>query len=344
MASLIHFILSSVKIDFLIINIIIKSFNTTPVSLAYPSGLVSENKIISKVLTASPFGASIIFEIDDLSNLKNLRLNLGDSSNTLFIEGFYTSKKHLSHSKYLYAWNGIDSISKIFHLSSSTHIEDQTSSYIQIETTAGSNFIDLDPIFLRSLLSTTSSKSFNKEFWLLSYVFPVLILLSINFNKLDFKPKAQIGSNKTAHSVFPLSIIFFCLLFVFFVNSIFIIIPDLNNSENRKLNSMPHLNLKNMYKYPEQITDYTKDHFAFRNYLFFMQSYLHAKIFNTSILPNVSLLTSSGWFFFNDLGIQHDYRKITQIDTTKDSYILSNFIQRKKWLEKMNCKFCVFTP
>ena len=83
-------------------------------------------------MTASPFGTSIIFEIDDLSNLKNLRLNLGDSSNTFFIEGFYISKKHLSHSKYLYAWNGIDSIPKIFHPSSSTHIEDQTSSYIQI--------------------------------------------------------------------------------------------------------------------------------------------------------------------------------------------------------------------
>lgn len=140
------------------------------------------------------------------------------------------------------------------------------------------------------------------------------------------------------------SLAFLGILTLFFLNSLFTWIPDKVAHENRKLTDLSALKGKPIVAYPEIISEYTNDHFAFRNILFTAHSVLKSKLFQASSLPEQVIVGKKGWFFKNDTFAVLDARKMNRFDTLYLEGMRTNLLQRIQWLRQRGIKYYVTVP
>lgn len=140
------------------------------------------------------------------------------------------------------------------------------------------------------------------------------------------------------------SVLFLVILFFFFLNNLFRWIPDKKAHENRKMAELEDLNGQSLIEYPGILTDYTNDHFSFRNIFFTAHSVLKAKFFQASSLPNQVIVGKKGWFFKNDTFAVLDSRKLNRFDSSYLDGMKNTLKQRIQYLEGKGIKYYVIVP
>jgi alginate O-acetyltransferase complex protein AlgJ len=341
LAGIVYAGLRQIKADVLTFTVSLKCFNSIPIGFEYESKDAKEIKTPRQFLKASSGSMQMQFELEDFEDFKHPRIYLGDTVNTIYIEGFSISKRHLSKIEYLYYWNGIESIEKIIQGLNNCKIGDETSMYIQIETNNAPNYFEINmKPFEDKLIKYKSIYSIFK-YVVFSIGFSLFIWLSYWVRSTSPKIMKNRWNRFRMDSI---TIQFIFILFIIFINSLYPFIPDLNNFENRNLYSKPTLSRDNIFQYPDLLTRYIQDHFAFRSYLVYINSFIHMKLFNVSTVPDLVVDGKQDWLYINANGSMMDYRRMTKIDTAMSAKIVLNFTQRMEWLNKMNCKFYIFSP
>lgn len=134
------------------------------------------------------------------------------------------------------------------------------------------------------------------------------------------------------------------VLGIIVLNTILTIIPDKESHENRNLASLPALSYQNVFDYPEFLTQYTKDHFAFRNRLFSFHSLIRAHFLKGSSLPEEVIVGKDHWFFKQDpLAIQ-DMRRLSYLPETSLQQMVAMLRERITWLQQQGIRYYILVP
>lgn len=134
------------------------------------------------------------------------------------------------------------------------------------------------------------------------------------------------------------------VLGIIVLNNIVTIIPDKESHENRNLASLPALTNQNVFDYPELLTQYTNDHFAFRNRLFSFHSLIRARYLKASSLPEEVIVGKDQWFFKQDpLAIQ-DMRRLSYLPETSLQQMVAMLRERITWLQQQGIRYYIMVP
>lgn len=140
------------------------------------------------------------------------------------------------------------------------------------------------------------------------------------------------------------SVLFLVILFFFFFNNLVRWIPDKEAHENRKMVELQDLRGQSFIEYPGILTEYSNDHFSFRNILFTAHSVLKAKLFQASSLPDQVIVGKKGWFFKNDTFAVLDSRKLNRFDSQYLDGMKNTLKQRIQYLQSKGIKYYVIVP
>jgi hypothetical protein len=340
-----YYFLVKIKIESITVNVSMKCVNTTPLALEYhtknDAGKDTFESSVNTII-ASQFFTNVSFDIYDFSEIKDLKLHLGDTINTFFIENVTIFKTHFTKKDTLYTWVGADNLSNLTIDSTSAIIADQTPRYLQLEIGEGHKFLNLNTRkYIEIFRSCNNSKKHLLARAIVSFCFAIFIAISIYYRPKSSNKSSTFEYKKTN----KLFLSFMAIIFLVFLNTIFRIIPDFSNTENRKLSLFPDLSTNNIFTFPDKLSNFLQEHFAFRNLFFFSNSYLHAKIFNISAMPQNVIMGKDGWMFYNDNSSISDFRRTSMIDTNMSKVFEAVFIKRMLWLQqKYSCKFYIFVP
>ncbi len=335
-------LLNSINPNSLFVTISIKCFQNTSLALEYKSKKDASIKRVEKMLVPAQICLPVTFELKDFDDSQFLHLYLGDSVRTVFIESFLFSVKLFSQTKYIYYWNpGQESatmISDVQHC----YIANKNTQSMQIETSNEINMLDLN---IKSLAGTkdyiNSASLVSYKIWIACFALAMYLLLIF----ISPSSSGKLNIDIRIHAAHPLIILFWGILCFCMINSVFRWIPDLNTKENRALSAVPAYSFQSTYQYPDLISKYTDDHFPFRNYLFYLNSFLRLKYFNEAVLPDKVIVGKNDFFFYNDEISINNFRHLSAIDTASDNQVISNFSLVQEWLEKRECKyFILFAP
>ena len=92
---------------------------------------------------------------------------------------------------------------------------------------------------------------------------------------------------------------FFILIWLPFFKMNYNPVNQINNTENRKLSSLPQFNLKDPINYIREYEEYFNDNFGFRINLVSWNNYISVKLINESPVPDVTL-GLDGWLFLTE--------------------------------------------
>jgi alginate O-acetyltransferase complex protein AlgJ len=140
------------------------------------------------------------------------------------------------------------------------------------------------------------------------------------------------------------AVFFFLLLAFILLNSLFRFIPDRQTAENRTMAELEQPDAYNVFRYPEILTTYTNDHFAFRNWLFFAHSLIRAKALQTASLPNRIIIGDKGWFFEVDDFAMKDYRRLNRFTDRELADFVRIMKERTEWLQARGIRYYVMVP
>ena len=133
----------------------------------------------------------------------------------------------------------------------------------------------------------------------------------------------------------------FVLILVFPAIQIFLpIVPQMENTENRKLADKPVLNPDYLDPYPAEYEKYYNDHFSLRNQLVKLKSNLIANALQKSPMPDKVIFGKDGWLFLVDKELQ-EYRGTNLMKQNDIDKIADEMVRRKEYLEKTNSKLYV---
>ena len=330
--------------DFVQVNISTKSLNNTENQLIYSNSDLKDKsniKIERNTIMASQFYKNYSYYVNDFEHVKEMVFYLGDTANTIFVDKITFVHFVNSTKDTLYQWSPMDSISNLFIVFNNAILASHTSRYIEIQSTkeGARTHLNFEEVLKRHTVKNNyilQSKLLLASFLITFFIILTIVKAPAGVAKMRF----DVSWSSTSFLVYAFAIV----IFIFFLNSIVRLIPDMPNRENRTLSQLPKLNPKTFFVYPEQFNTYTDEHYAFRNRLFFVNSILHAKLLRESSLADKVILGKKYWFFHNEENSINDFRRLTKIDTAEINNVIRIMNSRIQWLKNRNIKYYIITP
>lgn len=137
-----------------------------------------------------------------------------------------------------------------------------------------------------------------------------------------------------------LIVVFICLISFPFINNQFLLIKDLPSTENRKMADKPVVNINHLDAYPGNFNKYFNDNFSLRFQMIHAYNSFTLALFKKSPMPDYLIIGKDNWLFLtgNELDA---YRSKTRLTEKELNDYTTEFEYRKKYLEKVGCKFYV---
>lgn len=323
------------------VRVAVRSLNNAHYSLSYSAPRVTtQQDTKTQTLIASQFFTQHIFRFDDVKPTKVLKLFLDDSTDFYFIKNIHIEARAGFYNKVIGDWNG-QAILKL--LSDQKLLESSNTEFIVLNNQKKNGFVLIDgPISTAIRKAITESTPLHYWHLLASLVCGIFISLLFSgiFNKGERRLPTTVSPGRLSLS----SLAFFGIILLFLINSIWGVIPDKKSHENRRLAPLEPLTTKTIFHYPDILSDYTNDHFAFRNILFTIHSALRAKLFQSSTLPDRVIIGKRGWFFETDSFAINDFRRLNRFTEQELSGMLHNLQERIQWLEARGIRYYIMIP
>ncbi|MEO0311223.1 MAG: hypothetical protein RIQ89_880 [Bacteroidota bacterium] len=131
----------------------------------------------------------------------------------------------------------------------------------------------------------------------------------------------------------------FLLLILFpLLNDTFHLIKDFENTENRKVASLPAFNIELLDPYPIEFNNFYTDNFTIRHRLIKYYNHLNLKYYKKSPLPNQVLIGKNSWLYLvgNEVNCFRGKQPFTEAELKT---LKSEFEYRQQYLATLNCKF-----
>jgi hypothetical protein len=335
-----YVVLGFIMIWNLDVRIHLKSLTHAHFSISYTEqDPTSADSVNVEPLVASQFFSEHVFQFKDIASNKRLRILFDDTTDTYFIHqlqltvrcGFFTRQldtlKGRSLLPYIQESELIAGVSDHFivvnnrHRNTFLHFNQQL--HRQIDAVIQSNrWLQLWRVFASLILSITCILLFrslipNRE----------RKPISLYIRQLDTLSAGIIG-----------------ILFFIFLNGLLRFIPDKQSTENRNLAAWVPLRIHQFFSWPDQLSNYVNDHFAFRNYLFFAHSVLKAKLFKTASLPDRIIYGKRDWFFEVDDFAMNDYRMLNRFTEKELTQLTTVVDERVRWLKSRGISYYIMVP
>jgi hypothetical protein len=133
----------------------------------------------------------------------------------------------------------------------------------------------------------------------------------------------------------------FVLLVIFpAMQSIYPVVPEVENTENRKLADEPVFDINRLDPFPAQYEKYFNDHFSLRNQFIKLKSKLIINALQKSPMPDKVIFGKDGWMFLvkNELAEYRGTNIMKQVDIEK---VVKEFLRREAYLNKRNTKLYI---
>lgn len=325
-----------------------KSFENIDLALMFTnkgSDDYSEKNTQSTKQYRSQFFSRAVFQISDINQLKNLRLDFGDANNNnIFIRQILIiNNKNIRESDTLVNINGGKDLELLIQKTENVQINSVTANAISFNTLSTDAFIVFNNKLFEQL-SSYDKKSSNSLNNILSSIFSILtyafffcsLLLFIHYYTYPYWVSA-----KTFFEQYFLIITFSAVLLFMLINFLFGFVNDLENKEKRKVSAQPVLSKTKMRDYPQTFDRFFEMSFPLRNWLFHWNAQFKYGLFNTSPIPNDVLVGKDSYLFENESVVISDYTHTTKLDTAVADIIQPIFLQRRNWLANKGIQFYV---
>ncbi|MDI9319366.1 MAG: hypothetical protein QM530_02725 [Phycisphaerales bacterium] len=320
------------------ISINIKSYRNANLLMFYNNNPLKFNNAKSCInqLIASQFYKKLDFTIPTIKDVQFLRLDLGELPSQFFIESVELKIKGAFDKKTLKTWKG-NNISSLFGVYHSAQIVSRNNMYIQI------NALNDDPyLVFNNSVSTEMLQYYNQNKFDLPQLLASIIISLFLICLVYFFAPIFIFSGIRNGSVLIVGMAF--IIGLVFINNEFKFWEDAENDENRSMAAKPELKSANFFSYPDEISNYTRDNFSFRNNLFLFHAAYMANIFHCSPMPEDVIMGKEGWFFDTEPGDINDVRKMSPVSVDEIVQIHENLATKCRWLHERGIKFYVLVP
>jgi alginate O-acetyltransferase complex protein AlgJ len=322
------------------VNVAIKTLTPSHYTMVYaePNLIREEDKKIQGVL-ASQFFTLNQFDFNEIDAGKNLRIFMDDSTTNYFIKNIYVELKAGFFTQEIGAWNGRE-IEEIVLNKNQIRSSNHESVMVKNDTTSSTLFFN-DVITSRVISIVSQNKTV--LYWRLfsSLILAVFLTLFVFSKPGESKRNEWV---KGEEQVNWLSICFALILFIMCIGSLFSIFPDKEGHENRAMAKWEPLKKDNVFQYPQVLSSYIDDHFAFRNSMFFIHSLLKAKLFHASSLPDKVIFGKQGWLFEADEFAEKDFRKLNRFEEEELKQMVYQLKSRVEWCNAHGIKYYIFIP
>jgi len=143
---------------------------------------------------------------------------------------------------------------------------------------------------------------------------------------------------KTKYRIYIIIVVFIVIISFPLLNKNFKIVKDIDNTENRKMTSMPVFNINLLDPFPTEYEKYYDDNFPLRFLMIKYFNILNMEVFKKSPLPDKVIVGKDDWLFIagNEIDAYTGKNNFKQeeLDAFKQEL---NY--RKKYLDKIGCKF-----
>ncbi len=295
----------------------------------------------SKLLPANQFFMPLKFKHFENAPFSEVKMYFGQQNNTIYFDQLTVFHHHYSKSDTFFSWNCSQDLSKLIKSASGCKVADKNGSYLELQTEKGNSFLRLNIAQALNQQTQKYSETENGYLILVSILLSCFILFILSKAE-HAKEKCHIYLSWRPSSILIPSVA--TILGLIGLNSIFHVIPDLSIKENRTMSELPKLNRSNLFTYTDELSTHVSEHFAFRNFFFFINSYFLSRVFNESALLDKVIMGNKGWFFYNDIGSINDYRRMSEVDSNLARYIVTNFLIRQQWLQAKGIKFYILVP
>ena len=118
---------------------------------------------------------------------------------------------------------------------------------------------------------------------------------------------------------------------------------SISETEKRKLAPPPKLEMKleNLKSFPRQFENYYKDHFGFRSFLIFCNSYICHQWLGVSPVPSI-LIGKEGWLFWNRNRLNEDFRGVNPMTSWELEQWKNVLEDRAEWLAREGIPYLFF--
>ncbi len=318
-------------------NVAIKSLTPANYTVSYASVHRQESR--TAILPASQFFTQQHFQFSYRGEDQGLLLYFNDSTEQCCIKNIHLQVRAGFLKKDIGDWNG-RMLTGL--LAEPATIKSVTSEFIAVDCSSGRQILFNPEIYTKVKAVVLQNKA-TLLFWqvvasIVLSLFLILILLTA------FSQKKQVLALHDTGTLAFSSIAFIVIIFLVMINSLTRWLPDLKSSENRAMARLDTFSAHHFFQYPDMLTDYTNDHFAFRNALFFGHSVLKAKLFHSSSLPDRVIFGKAGWMFEADEQAQVDYRRINRFEDRDLKKMVRVLKERIQWLQQRGIRYYIFVP
>jgi hypothetical protein len=293
----------------------------------------------TQTVIASQFFTQNIMLFDEARSTKKLTLLFDDTTQFYYLRNIHIELHAGFFSVGIGDWNG-QRIGQLL-------LNKELVSGANAETIEFKNDGKKKVILFNNTLHKKIEKSIQNHISILSWKILCSLTLSVFIVLIPFQVKKRLPLFSSDHETEKLSLaskLFFALLFIMLIASLIGTLPDKKSNENRRLEKYTPLTASNVFQYPDLLTNYVNDHFAFRNVLFYCHSLIKATLFKSSSLPERVIIGKKGWFFETDpLAIQ-DYRKLNRFTDTALNSMVTILRERIQWLEKRGIRYYIVIP
>ncbi len=341
----VHLFTGKIYADKVALEVVLKAYSSSKICLFYNdvSDEFSLNQSDEKMLMASQFYKRLVFDIPETRYIAHTRLDMEDDENQIFIQSISLTLKGAFKDTTIKRWSGTElkELILLFHGAKMTSANAQ---YIQIATTEDDPYLLFNKQFAEQLQAFYKANGTQRGAQLTATVVFTIFLLAVCYFCLSYIPISGAGFKRFVAQGGVLIIGGVSIIGLVFLNNRFQFIKSDASQENRILASKPTLTTYNFFSYPDEYANYAKDHFSFRNDLFFLHSLYMTKVFGTSPMPDDLLMGKDGWFFDNEPGCISDARRLTLVSEGELSQIYKNMSEKKRWLDARGIKFYVIIP
>lgn len=331
--------------DKIALDVTMKTYHSSDICIFYNDKPYefSLDKSDVKMLMASQFYKHLTFNIPQTRYIKHIRLDMNDDTNQFFIQNIDLTIKGAFKDTTIKRWSGkeLKDLILLFHNAAITSASDQ---YIQITSQKDDPYIIFNNLFEKQLETYYEKNGIGKSTQLTSAIVLTIFILAVLYFSLSYIPFSTRNAKKSLQNGSVLIVGTTFIIGGVFLNNTFHFIEDSSSQENRVLAPEPKLSMSNFFSYPDEYSNYVKDHFSFRNSLFFLHSLYMTKFFNTSPMPDDVMMGKDGWFFDCEPGCISDARKLTFVSDGELALIHKNMLEKKRWLEARGIKFYVIVP
>ncbi len=322
----------------------LKSVKPTSISLLYASKSqhLSPAQMSQLFFNSTQFFSNIVLQIPQPSQTENMQLRFSGGDNLVTIEKVGLNIIKPGRRDTLMIWPG-RCFSELISESQDIALLKYNKAFSQFQIKGNDPYIQISDSVHAAVERYYARTSITDYKSLLTSLIIVIFLGAILIYLLRRRLSSQY-LNKASQSGGVLVCGFLAVIFGVFVNNNFGYFSDLEVNENRKAAVKPELSSENFFDFPDLLTNYCKDNFSFRNYLFFANSYIRMKIFNASPLRQEIIAGKNGWMFYNDAGSIEDTRGLSAISPNELMGVSKNMSERQRWLAGKNIKFYVIIP